>query len=49
LTSPFRTISSSGATTPRRYQSGEVDRSGRISKCGDTLAHFDVRGLPASS
>jgi transposase len=22
--------------TPRRYQSGETDRSGRISKCGDT-------------
>ena len=21
--------------TPRRYQSGEIDRSGRISKCGD--------------
>ena len=24
--------------TPKQYQSGEVDRSGRISKCGDTLA-----------
>jgi len=24
--------------TPRQYQSGEVDRSGRISKGGDTLA-----------
>ncbi len=23
--------------TPRRYQSGEVDRAGRISKCGDGL------------
>jgi transposase len=23
--------------TPRRYQSGEVDRTGRISKCGDRL------------
>jgi transposase len=23
--------------TPRRYQSGEADRSGRISKCGDAL------------
>lgn len=23
--------------TPRRYQSGEVDRNGRISKCGDPL------------
>lgn len=27
--------------TPRRYQSGEVDKAGRISKCGDSL----VRGL----
>jgi transposase len=27
--------------TPRRYQSGEVDRAGRVSKCGDGL----VRGL----
>ena len=27
--------------TPRRYQSGEVDRAGRISKCGDGM----VRGL----
>jgi transposase len=24
--------------TPRQYQSGEVDRSGRISRCGDMLA-----------
>jgi transposase len=24
--------------TPRQYQSGEVDRGGRISRCGDTLA-----------
>jgi transposase len=24
--------------TPRRYQSGEIDRSGRISRCGDGLA-----------
>jgi len=24
--------------TPRQYRSGEVDRSGRISRCGDTLA-----------
>ncbi len=24
--------------TPRQYQSGDVDRSGRVSKCGDTLA-----------
>jgi hypothetical protein len=27
--------------TPRRYQSGEVDHGGRISKCGDGM----VRGL----
>jgi transposase len=27
--------------TPRRYQSGEVDHAGRISKCGDGM----VRGL----
>jgi transposase len=27
--------------TPRRYQSGEVDHAGRISKCGDSM----VRGL----
>lgn len=27
--------------TPRRYQSGEVDKAGRVSKCGDSL----VRGL----
>jgi transposase len=24
--------------TPKRYQSGEIDREGRISKCGDSLA-----------
>jgi transposase len=27
--------------TPRRYQSGEIDRAGRIFKCGDGM----VRGL----
>jgi len=26
--------------TPKQYQSGEVDRSGHISKCGDTLARL---------
>jgi transposase len=34
--------------TPRQYQSGEVDRSGRISKCGDTLARalmYEVAGV----
>jgi transposase len=24
--------------TPRQYQSGEIDLSGRVSRCGDTLA-----------
>ncbi len=31
--------------TPRRYQSGEIDRSGRISKCGDA----DMRRLLVSA
>jgi hypothetical protein len=34
--------------TPRRYQSGEVDRSGRISKCGDRLTRslfFEAAGV----
>ena len=32
--------------TPQRYASGEVDWSGRISKCGDTMvrAYLSVRG-----
>ncbi len=36
----FKRSSSVGAflgLTPRRYQSGEVDRAGRISKCGDRM------------
>ena len=36
----FKRASSVGAylgLTPRRYQSGEVDMAGRISKCGDAL------------
>ena len=40
----FKSSSSVGAyfgMTPRRYQSGEVDKAGRISKCGDGF----VRGL----
>jgi transposase len=40
----FRRSSSVGAyfgMTPARYQSGEVDRAGRVSKCGDGM----VRGL----
>jgi transposase len=38
--SRFRRSRSVGAhlgLTPRQYQSGEMDRAGRISKCGDTL------------
>jgi transposase len=33
--------------TPRRYQSGEVDHAGRISKCGDGLTRtylFEAAG-----
>jgi transposase len=40
----FRRASDIGAflgLTPRRYQSGETDYSGRVSKCGDT----QMRGL----
>jgi transposase len=36
----FRRSASVGAClglTPRRYQSGEADRAGHISKCGDSL------------
>jgi transposase len=49
--SRFRRSSSTGAylgLTPRRYQSGEVDRSGRISKCGDPLTRtylFEAAGM----
>jgi transposase len=47
----FSKSSSVGAylgLTPRRYQSGEVDRSGRISKCGDPLLRtylFEAAGI----
>ncbi len=33
-----RSVGAHMGLTPKQYQSGEVDRSGRISKCGDTLA-----------
>jgi hypothetical protein len=33
-----RSVGAHLGLTPRRYQSGEVDRSGRISRCGDGLA-----------
>jgi transposase len=31
-----RSVGAHLGLTPRQYQSGEVDRSGRISKCGDS-------------
>ena len=33
-----RSVGAHLGLTPRQYQSGEIDRSGRISRCGDTLA-----------
>ena len=33
-----RSVGAHLGLTPKRYQSGEIDRSGRISRCGDTLA-----------
>jgi transposase len=47
----FAKSSSVGAylgLTPRRYQSGEIDRSGHISKCGDALLRtylFEAAGI----
>jgi transposase len=47
----FSKASSVGAylgLTPRRYQSGEIDRGGRISKCGDPLLRtylFEAAGI----
>lgn len=35
-----RSVAAHFGLTPRQYQSGEVDRSGRISKCGDGLARM---------
>ena len=36
--------------TPKRYQSGETDRQGRISKCGDDLhPHVPLRGSERAS
>jgi transposase len=32
-----RSVGAHLGLTPRRYQSGEIDRGGRISKCGDGL------------
>ncbi len=36
--SSSRSVGAHFGLTPRQYQSGEVDRSGRISRCGDGLA-----------
>jgi transposase len=33
-----RSVGAHLGLTPKQYQSGEIDRCGRISKCGDTLA-----------
>ena len=33
-----RSVGAHLGLTPRQYQSGESDRSGRISRCGDNLA-----------
>jgi len=33
-----RSVGAHLGLTPRQYQSGEIDRSGRISRCGDALA-----------
>jgi transposase len=43
----FRKSKSAGAyfgLTPRRYQSGEADRNGHISKCGDSLVRTYLFG-----
>jgi transposase len=45
----FAALSSVGAylgLTPRRYQSGQVDRTGLISKCGDRQLRTTLRGCP---
>ena len=43
-----RTVAAHFGMTPRRFQSGEIDYSGRISKCGDRevrQALYDAAGL----
>ncbi len=35
-----RSVGAHFGLTPRRFQSGEVDRNGRITKCGDALARY---------
>ena len=42
-----RTVAAHFGMTPRRFQSGEIDYSGRISKCGDRVvrqALYDAAG-----
>jgi transposase len=46
-----RSVGAHLGLTPRQYQSGEVDRSGRISKCGDNLARtllYEAAGVVLS-
>ena len=43
-----RNVAANLGLTPRRYQSGEMDRQGRISKCGDTMTRhylFEAAGV----
>src|ERR1700730_12152771 len=42
-----RSVGAHLGLTPRQYESGEVDPSGRISRCGDTLARTLRRRLNA--
>jgi transposase len=44
-----RSVGAYFGLTPRRYASGEVDWTGRISKCGDGLVRtylFEAAGVP---
>jgi transposase len=43
-----RSVAAYFGLTPRRYASGEVDRTGRISKCGDAMVRtflFEAAGV----
>ena len=43
-----RSVGAHSGLTPRQYQSGEMDRSGRISRCGDGLTRtllYEVAGV----
>ena len=39
-----RTVAAHFGLTPRRYQSGEMDNPGRISKCGDSAVRQALYG-----